>query len=375
MGSTFSKLTASSDIAIDAASSNLRLVQGSYNRKNRLLQIEKSSIIPLETETIADGVISDQFGVVMSLKNTLAKLDIATKKAILTTEGSFLHTKDLELPAVKAEQLRDMVQYEILGQGGTSKDMLVEYIIYGSFIDEESKQTKYKVRATAIPRDIAVDLRELMKTSALSPIALDVNPNAVRKLFRSGLINGQTNIETNTLLLIELCGRTTNITVLDKGFPVLTRRLQFGHNNIRQVAESIKKVQSNAADKSSILTRRLQVVKGESIKAMNISDIDVWYETIKEEPALNSAVTSYFKSLTDAVSRTAQFSISKYHLDSISTCFLYGSGALYKKMDKELARQLGTQVEVLTSLSTVVAPKDFELAEYVNACGALIREG
>lgn len=375
MGSTFSKLTASSDIAIDAASSNLRLVQGSYNRKSRLLQIEKSSIIPLETETIADGVISDQFGVVMSLKNTLAKLDIATKKAILTTEGSFLHTKDLELPAVKAEQLRDMVQYEILGQGGTSKDMLVEYIIYGSFIDEESKQTKYKVRATAIPRDIAVDLRELMKTSALSPIALDVNPNAVRKLFRSGLINGQTNIETNTLLLIELCGRTTNITVLDKGFPVLTRRLQFGHNNIRQVAESIKKVQSNAADKSSILTRRLQVVKGESVKAMNISDIDVWYETIKEEPALNSAVTSYFKSLTDAVSRTAQFSISKYHLDSISTCFLYGSGALYKKMDKELARQLGTQVEVLTSLSTVVAPKDFELAEYVNACGALIREG
>jgi Tfp pilus assembly PilM family ATPase len=374
MGSTLSKLTASADISIDMASSNLRLVQGSYNKKSRLLQIEKSSIIPLEAETITDGVISDQFGVVMSLKNTLAKLDISAKKAILTTEGSFLHTKDLELPAVKADQLRDMVQYEILGQGGTSKDMLVEYIIYGSFVDEESKQTKYRVRATAIPRDIAVDLRELMKTGALSPIALDVNPNAVRKLFRSGLINGQTNIETNTLLLIELSGRTTNVTVLDKGFPVLTRRLQFGHNNIRQVAESIKKVQSNAADKSSILTRRLQVVKGENVKAMNISDIDVWNETVKEEPALNSAVTSYFKSLTDAVSRTAQFSISKYHLDSISTCFLYGSGALYKKMDKELSRQLGTQVEVLTSLSTVVAPKDFELAEYVNACGALIRE-
>ena len=375
MGSTLSRIASSSDMAIDTSSSNLRLVQGSYNRKSRLLQIEKSSIIQLETETITDGVVGDQFGVVMSLKNTLAKLDISTKKAILTTEGSFLHTKDLELPSVKAEQLRDMVHYEILGQSGTNRDMLVEYIIYGSVIDEETKQTKYKVRATAIPREIAVDLRELMKTCALTPIALDVNPNSVRKLFRSGLINGQTNIETNTLLLIELSSRTTNITVLDKGFPVLSRRLQFGHNNIRQVAESIKKVQSNAADKSSILTRRLQVVKGESVKAMSISDIDVWNETVKEEPALNSAVTSYFKSLTDAVSRTAQFSISKYRLDSISTCFLYGSGALYKKMDKELARQLGTQVEVLTSLSTVVAPKDFELAEYVNACGALIREG
>ena len=200
MGSTLSKLTASADISIDMASSNLRLVQGSYNKKSRLLQIEKSSIIPLEAETITDGVISDQFGVVMSLKNTLAKLDISAKKAILTTEGSFLHTKDLELPAVKADQLRDMVQYEILGQGGTSKDMLVEYIIYGSFVDEESKQTKYRVRATAIPRDIAVDLRELMKTGALSPIALDVNPNAVRKLFRSGLTVVKTLRQTHCFL-------------------------------------------------------------------------------------------------------------------------------------------------------------------------------
>ena len=43
-------------------------------------------------------------------------------------------------------------------------------------------------------------------------------------------------------------------------------------------------------------------------------------------------------------------------------------------MDKELARQLGTQVEVLGSLNTVQGPKDFMLGDYVNACVALIRE-
>lgn len=368
------KLAGTGDIAIDAASSNLKLVQGNYNRKSGTLQIEKAGIVTLEPDTIADGVISDQFGVVMALKNTLAKLDIATRRATFTIEGSYLHTKDLELPAVKPEQLRDMVHYEVLGQSNTNRDMIVEYIVYGTIVDEETKQTKYKVRATAIPKEIASDMRDLMKTCALTPVALDVNPNAIRKLFHSGMINSHINIEANTLLLIELCGKTTNVTVLDKGFPVISRRLQFGHNNIHQVAESVKKLQTNAADKSSILTRRLQVVKGESVKSLEISDIDVWNETVKDEPSLNSAVSSYFKSLTDAVSRTAQFSISKYHLDSISTCLLYGSGALYKKMDKELSRQLGTQVEVLNSLSNVVSPKDFILSEYVNACGALIRE-
>lgn len=374
MGSSMNKLAGTGDIAIDAASSNLKLVQGNYNRKSGTLQIEKAGIVTLEPDTIADGVISDQFGVVMALKNTLAKLDIATRRTIFTIEGSYLHTKDLELPAVKPEQLRDMVHYEVLGQSNTNRDMIVEYIVYGTIVDEETKQTKYKVRATAIPKEIASDMRDLMKTCALTPVALDVNPNAIRKLFHSGMINSHINIEANTLLLIELCGKTTNVTVLDKGFPVISRRLQFGHNNIHQVAESVKKLQTNAADKSSILTRRLQVVKGESVKSLEISDIDVWNETVKDEPSLNSAVSSYFKSLTDAVSRTAQFSISKYHLDSISTCLLYGSGALYKKMDKELSRQLGTQVEVLNSLSNVVTPKDFILSEYVNACGALIRE-
>ena len=83
---------------------------------------------------------------------------------------------------------------------------------------------------------------------------------------------------------------------------------------------------------------------------------------------------AFFKSLVDAVSRTAQFYIAKYHIDAISTCFLYGSGARYRKMDKELARQLGTQVEILGSLNTVQGPKDFLLSDYVNACGALIRD-
>ena len=360
MGNTIDKLTRASDIAIDAASSNMRVVQGSYNHKSGLIQIAKASIVPLEADTIADGVIADQFGVVMALKNTLAKLDISSRRAIFSVEGSYLHTRDLELPAVKPIQLRDMI---------------VEYIIYGSYIDEETKQAKYKIRATAIPKEIASDIRDLMKSCGLTPVALDVNPNAIRKLFEKGMINGHVNIEASTLLLIELSSKTTNITVLDKGFPVLSRRLQFGHSSIHQVAETVKKVQSNAADKSSILTRRLQVVKGEPMKALEISDIDVWNETVKDEPSLLSAVSSYFKSLTEAVSRTAQFSISKYGLDSISTCFIYGSGAGFKKMDKEMSRQLGTQVEVLTSLSNVVAPKDFVLAEYVNACGALIREG
>ncbi len=374
MENPLDKLTRTSDIAVDAASSNLRLVLGLYNKKSGLVQIEKASIIQLEPETVADGVIADQFGVIMAMKNTLAKLDIVSRRAIFSIEGSYLHTRDLELPAVKADQLRDMVRYEILGQSNTNRDMIVEYIIYGSTVDEETKQTKYKVRATAIPKDTAVEIRDLMKNCSLTPIALDANPNAIRKLFRTGMVNGHVNLESNTILLIELSNKTTNVTVLDKGFPVLSRRLQFGHNSIHQVAETVKKIQNNSSDKSSILTRRLQVVKGEPLKPLEISDIDVWNETVKEEPSLYSAVSSYFKSLTEAVSRTAQFSISKYGLDSISTCFIYGSGAAYRKMDKELSRQLGTQVEVLTSLSTVVAPKDFVLAEYVNACGALIRE-
>ncbi|MCQ2532981.1 MAG: pilus assembly protein PilM [Clostridia bacterium] len=364
---------AANNLVLDTSSSNLKFAVGSYNSKTGIIQLEKFGVVPLELETITDGAISDNFGVVMALKHAMAKHDIKNRNVIVTTEGAFMHSRDLELPAVTETQLKDMVKYEILGQGSANRDMLVEYIITGKFHDEESNSEKYRVRATAIPKDVAMDYKDFIKNMDMSPVALDVNPNAIRKLFSNGMINGTVNVSNSTLLLIELAGKTTTITVLDKGYPILSRRLQFGHANISQVAETLKKMQGGA-DKTSSLARRLNISKSDAESAVDLADIDLWHEALSETPTLQSAANAYFKSLTDAVSRTAQFSISKFHVDSISTCFLYGSGASYRKIDKELSRQLGTQVEVLNTLSTVIGPKNFELPQFINCCGALIRE-
>lgn len=359
-----------SELVIDCSSSDLKVAVGRYNSKNRSIAIDKVGIIPLESDSINDGAIADSFGIVMAVKHAIARLDIRNKSCILTTEGAFVHTRDLELPIVKKDQLKDMVKYEVIGQGA-NRELSIDYIVYGTAIDEETNADKLKVRATAVPTDVIKEYREFLKNMDLTPVSLDVNPNAVRKLFASGIINGNVSIVQSTLLLIELSSRTTTVTVLDHGFPVLSRRLQFGHSNIRQVADSIKKVQGN--QQQSSLARRLNITTADADVSVPVEDIDVWNETVAETPALQSAVNAYFKSLVDAVSRTAQFSISKYHIDTISTCFLYGSGAGYKKIDKELSRQLGTQVEILKTLSTVSGPKNFELHQFVNCCGALIR--
>jgi len=359
------------ELVLDCSSSDLKVVVGNRNPKTGQIYIEKAGIIPLEGDAINDGAIGDSFGIVMALKHAFAKLDIRTKSAILTTEGAFMHSRDLELPVVKEDQLKDMVRYEVMGQG-SNKDLSIDYIVYGTTQDEETNADKIKVRATAVSTDVISDYRDLLKQLDLTADAMDVNPNAIRKLFASNIINGNTNVAQSTLLLLELSSKTTTVTILDKGFPVLSRRLQFGHQNVRQVADSVRKLQGGAETQSS-LARRLNISRADDSASVPIEDIDVWNESVAEQPALQSAVNSYFKSLVDAVSRTAQFSISKFHIDAISTCFIYGSGAGYKKIDKELSRQLGTQVEVLNTLSNV-SGKNFELPQFVNCCGALIRE-
>ena len=359
-------------LVLDMSSSDLKLAVGAYNHKTGVVYLEKAGIVPLESDAITDGQITDSFGIVMALKHAMAKLDVRQKNCIITTEGSFMHTRDLELPKVKGDQLKDMVKYEIMGQG-SNKDMNVDYVVYGTTRDAETNAEKLLIRATAVPNETISDFRDFLKNMDFVPVAMDANANAVRKLFNGGIINGNVNISQSTLLLIELSGKTTTVTILDKGFPKLTRRLQFGHSNIRQVAESLRKLQGGGDNQSS-LARRLNITKSDSELAVPVEDIDVWHESLAEIPSLQSAVNAYFKSLTDAVSRTAQFAISKFHIDSISTCFLYGSGAGYKKIDKELSRQLGTQVEVLNTLSTVSGTKDFILPQFINCCGALIRE-
>lgn len=360
----------SQNVVMDLSSSDVKLAVGGYNTKTGLVLIEKAGIIPLESDAISDGAISDSFGIIMAVKHAFARLDIRNKNCILTTDGAFVHTRDLELPKVKADQLNDMVRYEVMGQG-TNKDMNIEYIVYGMTKDAETNADKLQIRATAVPTETISDFRDFIKNLELNPVAMDVNANAVRKLFSSGIINGNINVSQSTLMMIELSASTTTVTILDRGFPILTRRLQFGHSNIQQVAESIKKLQGG--DKQSSLARRLNITTADNESAVPVQDIDVWHESLVEAPSLQSAVNAYFKSLVDAVSRTAQFSISKFHIDSIGTCLLYGSGSGYKKIDKELSRQLGTQVEVLHTMSSVAGPKDFELPQFVNCCGALIR--
>lgn len=357
-------------MVLDMSSSNLKLAVGSYNSKTGVVSVEKVAVVPLENDSINDGQISDSFGINMALKHAWAKLGINTKNCIITTDGAFMHTRDIEIPQVAQNQISDMVKFELMGQS-SSKDMDVDYIIYGDAVDPETNAKKLKVRATAAPTDTIVAFRDFLKDVEKTPVALDTNQNAVRKLFDGGIINGNVSVNQSTILLIELSGATTTVTILDKGFPILTRRLQFGHNSIRQVAESMKKLQGG--DNQSSLARRLNITKSDTEISVDPSDIDLWRESLADAPALQSAANAYFKSLTDAVSRTAQFAISKFHIDSISTCFLYGSGAGYKKIDKELSSQLSTQVETLNTLSTVNGPKDFMLPQFVNCCGALIR--
>ena len=126
----FSLGKSGNELVIDCSSSDLKLVVGNYNSKTGNISIDKMGIVPLEGDAVNDGAISDSFGIVMALKHAIARLDIRMKSCIITTEGAFVHTRDLELPVVKEDQLKDMVKYEILGQG-SNRDMSIDYLVYG----------------------------------------------------------------------------------------------------------------------------------------------------------------------------------------------------------------------------------------------------
>ena len=139
----------SQTLVIDTSSNDLKLAVGTYN-KNGNIYIDKAGIVPLEADAIADGAISDSFGVIMAIKHAFARLDVRNKNCIITTDGAFVHTRDLELPKVKADQLDDMVRYEVMGQG-TNKDMNIEYIVYGQTKDIETNADKLQIRGSYTP--------------------------------------------------------------------------------------------------------------------------------------------------------------------------------------------------------------------------------
>lgn len=338
-------------LSLDISNQTLHAVEGRWNGKQ--LEVVRTNSYTPEEACLKDGQIANRENLVNAVKSLHSLMSTRTRKAIITINGSYIMTRDIDLPVVDKKKLARMVQYEMNGSAGIARDLITEYIVTGKYVNQEG-QNMYKLRASAAPRENVLAFNQVLEDAGLKPAILDIHSNAIRKLLERDSIN-DTSLQGRVSLFADLGENNTNLYVADGTSIVVSRMLPVGHFALYQAAGS--------KDGNVIRTPYQSVDFGKDI----ISDNEIdGYE-------INQIGQDYLQNINEAIQRTIQFSLNKLNNNKADTVYIYNTGAMYPNLAEKLSVMTGLNIIPVTSIGSIRNPNEQNLTPYLNALGALIR--
>lgn len=165
-------------LSIDIGSKYLKIIQGNGGRT---LTTRKEVLAEMPEGCVSYGLVKDYERVAKILRTVLIEEHITDKKAAVTLSAPEVIVKEMTLPLLSPKDTERVVANEL-------EDYLSEerYAIdYFTFPCGEGA----KALIFGIDRNVVDYYGEMLRVAGLTPVALDVHANAVRKLVKSaGLI-------------------------------------------------------------------------------------------------------------------------------------------------------------------------------------------
>ncbi|KZL93399.1 type IV pilus assembly protein PilM [Clostridium magnum] len=348
-------------LSIDIGSQNIKIAYGKYN-KNKIY-IDKLIITYTPLHCIEDGNITDKIKLTEAIGQVLAINGIKTKDVIFTTNSTDIISREVLVPDVEDEELDTVVQFEIQQYLPIiMEDYIVQYNVLEHVKDESSGGIVNKLNALTVtyPKHMAEQYLKLAEELQLKPEALDVNFNAVSKLFKNSFdINGEIFVKEQTTAVIDMGAEKISINIFSDGKMVFNRIISSGGNVIdRNIARSFD-VNLEEAEKRKKEFCDLLGEKG-----------------IAHMEEANAVIRETVDSWIDEIRRVLQFYTNKKVGNKIDKIFIHGGTSRLKDLAGYMENNLNIPVSNINSISNVVLGKDVvkeNMDYFLNGIGALIR--
>lgn len=341
-------------LSIDMGSKNTKIVTGEY-KKNKLY-IDNTIMIPTPSNSLEDGNIINKDKLVEALDNILGMNEINIKDVYFTTNSKEIINREMIVPKAEEDELDTVVEFEVQQY---LPIILDNYVIQYQILEEikgESEEVsidKLRIMVVAYPKSMVEQYLSLAEELDLNPKVLDVNFNAISKLFKN-------NIET--IALVDIGAESININIVSNGKIEFTRIIQKA---------------GDLLDKTIAFRYDLDIEEGEKRKKQYVDlreDNEDNKEQVLEE--LNIVVKEKLNEIIEDVGKVVQFYKNKNVGNKIDKIYIYGGGSRLKGIEGYSEAILNIPVVKINSMSNVVLEKNVneeDLDYYLNAIGAIIR--
>jgi type IV pilus assembly protein PilM len=337
-------------LAFDIGTRNLHLVEGQVS--GIMVKIFKSINIELPRGTIRDGLITNEEALRLAMQTAMAKINLSSRKAIITINNNSIIIREFIIPAGDPGELLAMINNEINQYFGISDSDIVEFRKIAEF--EENGQQKVKVRVAVMNREIAEEYLNLLENQELEPVALDIHPNVISKLFSGQLVINGENLEEESFILLDIGYSGTMIYLVSQGSLDFFRAISFGGKAIDSLLANLFSLSEEEAE-----SKKMEYLSGTNNAEAN--------------EAL-TAVRPLYGELLEELRKVIQFFQSRSGGKLLKRIYLFGGGAPLTGLSSYLAQGLGFEVNQLQQLNTIqLQNNEISLGSIVNAAGALIR--
>ncbi|HBP66292.1 MAG TPA: pilus assembly protein PilM [Desulfosporosinus sp.] len=336
-------------LSLDIGNKNLHFVEAQV--KENIIKIINSANVELPKGTIADGLITNKEALAVVVQEAIAKSGASTKETIVTINTNSLIIREFEVPNGDPKELEGMINHEIRQYFGISDTDLVEYRKLSEL--EVNGIKKVKVRAAVMNRETALGYYNLLLDLRLKPIALDIHPNAISKLFTpQSAINEESLAEKNVILL-DIGYSGSMIYIIAQGHLDFFRSVKFGGKSIDGLLANLFSLNDEEA-----IRKKLEF----------LSDT-----RLSEDNKVLAMVRPLYGELLEELRKVIQF-WSRSDDKTLSDIYLVGGGASLAGLSDYLSQGLGIGVHKLHSLNTIeLSDQQSDPCLFVNAAGALIQ--
>ena len=347
-------------ISIDIGSKNIKIIVGNYKSNN--VYVENALTLNTPNDAYKNGYIIDGEILREVIKDALVKENIKVKKVICTVKSTAIITREIIIPFVEDEDIAPMARIEIEQFLPIMlDDFVIEYRVLQEF--EEDNKKKLRVIVAALPKEIANDYLKLLHNLDLIPIALDMNANAILKLFSNPCkINNENYSLEKTVSIIDLGHNYIDVNIISKGIMEFSRIIPMGSGDIDMSIASLLNLTINEAEMKKINKIDLLVENEDDSFEINI---------------INDNVKMNIEYWIQEIRRVYQYYINRDRENKVEEIYIYGGASKLTGLEGYLNSVLDTLCIKIDKMNNVQISKkieDLNITSYLNCIGALMRK-
>ncbi len=353
-------------LSVEIGNSITRISEMDFRVKNPKLY--KYFCIPTPKGVLEDGFVRENPDFVAAIKRALSENKIKTKQVVFTVTSSKIITREVNMPAVKTNQVGAYVKANANDYFPIDLSAYeIAHVVLGVGSGEDGKD-KMRVMAIAAGKDLILGYSKFASLCGLRLVSMDYAGNSIYQIMKSECVN-------QTKLVIKMEDTSTIASVISNGNLMLQRNIANGFEKALQAYEdSADSYELKPGEAFSAMCKKSYIKPALSDRTKLIEHDDVYNES-EEAAETRRRITATFGQLIGNLSRVAELYNSKNGANPITEVTLVGMGAEIAGLTKLITNELGLPAKTIRNFSCVSTFQTFDsesMGKYVSALGAAI---